>query len=144
METFGKNTHWKVLSEIGDLQILEKNSKSIKIWATFLKKKIFEEVLLLLKMVDVLVNTFVWGHVWMIASASASEFAKIELCQRYYSESLWMVAETSVSNLGNWIRHSHFSRVFLNFHGNLLSQLTFTCEMSTTETLEKGVKYVQI
>ena len=39
METFGKNTHWKLLSEIGDPQILEENSKSIKIWATFSKKK---------------------------------------------------------------------------------------------------------
>ena len=66
-------------------------------------------------MVDVLVNTFVWGHVWMIASASASEFAKIELCQRYYSESLWMIAEASVSNFGNWISSQSFFKGFLKF-----------------------------
>ena len=63
-------------SKISTLQILERYSQFIKIWAKS-SRTVFKKVLLQVKMVKVLAKAHFLKRMWIDASASAGKFAKM-------------------------------------------------------------------
>ena len=69
--------------------------------------------------------------VWLFCSWSRSNYA---------SSAASVSSSTSLSELLLQVNHHGVKAVLL---AHIVTQLTFTCSKSTTETLEKDVKYVQ-